>query len=136
MNRTVSEELWHRANRVLVGGVNSPVRAFNAVGGTPIFAVRGAGAHIYDADGNAYIDYIMSWGPLAVGHAHPQVVAAVQRALANGASLIWVAKQAGHDMITMQARYARWIPGRGDADRAELEKIYAANEDAAEGAKP
>ncbi len=86
MNQTRSKELFAEANRVLVGGVNSPVRAFNAVGGTPIFAVRGEGAHFYDADGNAYVDYIMSWGPLAVGHAHPQVVAAVQEALAHGAS--------------------------------------------------
>jgi len=86
MRNDRSLKLWQQANRVLVGGVNSPVRAFKGVGGTPFFAVSGLGAHITDADGNAYIDYVLSWGPLVLGHAHPQVVEAVCRAMENGAS--------------------------------------------------
>jgi len=81
-----SRVLWERANRVLVGGVNSPVRAFKAVGGHPFFAASGKGARITDADGNEYIDYVLSWGPLILGHAHPAVVEAVVRAMEKGAS--------------------------------------------------
>jgi len=81
-----SRALWDRANRVLVGGVNSPVRAFKAVGGHPFFAVSGKGARLRDADGNEYIDYVLSWGPLILGHAHPRVVEAVARALEQGSS--------------------------------------------------
>lgn len=81
-----SAGLWARANRVLVGGVNSPVRAFKAVGGDPFFVVSGKGATITDADGNEYIDYVLSWGPLVLGHAHPRVVEAVARALERGSS--------------------------------------------------
>lgn len=81
-----SRALWERANRVLVGGVNSPVRAFKAVGGHPFFAASGKGARITDADGNEYIDYVLSWGPLILGHAHPAVVEAVARAMEKGAS--------------------------------------------------
>lgn len=81
-----SRALWERANRVLVGGVNSPVRAFKAVGGHPFFAASGKGARIRDADGNEYIDYVLSWGPLILGHAHPHVVEAVTVALEKGAS--------------------------------------------------
>src|SRR5262245_36927130 len=83
---STSRALWERANRVLVGGVNSPVRAFKAVGGHPFFAVSGKGARVTDADGNEYIDYVLSWGPLILGHAHPRVVEAVARAMENGAS--------------------------------------------------
>src|SRR5690606_18323065 len=74
------------AQRVIPGGVNSPVRAFRAVGGVPLFFARGAGAHLYDLDGNSYIDYVGSWGPLILGHAHPGVVAAVQETAARGTS--------------------------------------------------
>jgi glutamate-1-semialdehyde 2,1-aminomutase len=81
-----NEILWARANRVLVGGVNSPVRAFKGVGGTPFFAVSGHGATVRDADGKEYIDYVLSWGPLVLGHAHPAVVEAVVKAAGNGAS--------------------------------------------------
>jgi len=81
-----SESLFQAAKTVLPGGVNSPVRAFKGVGGTPRFISRAQGARIYDVDGNAYIDYVGSWGPMIVGHAHPQVVQAVQAAVANGAS--------------------------------------------------
>ncbi|MBV8341054.1 MAG: glutamate-1-semialdehyde 2,1-aminomutase [Gammaproteobacteria bacterium] len=79
-----SAELYARACRVIPGGVNSPVRAFRAVGGTPLFIARGAGAEVFDADGRAYLDLVGSWGPLIAGHAHPQVIAAVSAALAHG----------------------------------------------------
>ena len=81
-----SAALFERAARVLPGGVNSPVRAFRAVGGQPVFVARAAGAKLYDADGNEYIDLVGSWGPAIVGHAHPAVVEAVQRAAADGLS--------------------------------------------------
>lgn len=86
MNRSKSQELWIEASRVLVGGVNSPVRAFKGVGGDPFFVRSGKGACITDADGNRLIDYVLSWGPLVLGHAHPEVVEAVTRALAQGSS--------------------------------------------------
>lgn len=75
-----------RAARVIPGGVNSPVRAFRAVEGTPPFIVRGEGARIWDADGNCYIDYIGSWGPLLLGHAHPEIIAAIEEAARSGTS--------------------------------------------------
>lgn len=81
-----NEELFAAAQRVIPGGVNSPVRAFRAVGGTPRFFARGSGARVWDADGKAYIDYVGSWGPLILGHAHPTVVQAVQQAAAQGLS--------------------------------------------------
>jgi len=81
-----NEELFAAAQRVIPGGVNSPVRAFRAVGGTPRFFACGSGARVWDADGKAYIDYVGSWGPLIVGHAHPTVVQAVQQAAAQGLS--------------------------------------------------
>ncbi len=81
-----SARLWKEANTVLVGGVNSPVRAFKGVGGNPFFVVSGKGSTITDVDGNELIDYVLSWGPLVLGHAHPLVVEAVTRALGKGAS--------------------------------------------------
>ncbi len=81
-----SERLFARARRLIPGGVNSPVRSFGAVGGTPPFIVSGSGARIRDADGNDYLDFVGSWGPLVLGHAHPAVVEAVQRAAADGTS--------------------------------------------------
>ncbi len=78
--------LFERAQRVIPGGVNSPVRAFRAVGGTPRFIARGEGAYIVDADGKRYIDYIGSWGPMILGHGHPAVIEAVQRAVTEGLS--------------------------------------------------
>lgn len=81
-----SIEAFEQAKRVMPGGVNSPVRAFRGVGGAPFFAARGEGAYLYDIDGNRYIDYLLSWGPLIWGHAHPTVVAAVTAAAANGTS--------------------------------------------------
>ena len=81
-----SEQLFAEARQVIPGGVNSPVRAFKAVGGQPLFIERGQGAHIFDVDGNEYIDYVGSWGPLIFGHAHPAVVAAVTEAAQRGTS--------------------------------------------------
>ncbi len=72
-----SRAAFDRARRVLPGGVNSPVRAFKAVGGVPRFIARGQGPHVWDVDGNRYVDYVLSWGPLIVGHAHPEVVRAI-----------------------------------------------------------
>jgi glutamate-1-semialdehyde 2,1-aminomutase len=83
---TRSDELFERAKRVIPGGVNSPVRAFRAVGGTPPFIVRGSGATVFDADGKAYLDYVQSWGALILGHAHPRVVEAVRSAASEGTS--------------------------------------------------
>jgi glutamate-1-semialdehyde 2,1-aminomutase len=81
-----SQGLFERAQRVIPGGVNSPVRAFGAVGGTPPFIARAAGARLWDADGHEYVDYLGSWGPMILGHAHPEIVAAVREAAALGMS--------------------------------------------------
>ncbi|MFC4160524.1 glutamate-1-semialdehyde 2,1-aminomutase [Chitinimonas lacunae] len=81
-----NQQLFERAQRHIPGGVNSPVRAFGSVGGTPRFFERGQGAYVWDADGQRYIDYVGSWGPLIVGHAHPDVLEAVQAAAARGLS--------------------------------------------------
>lgn len=86
MSHSKSIRLFKEAQRHIPGGVNSPVRAFQSVGGTPPFIARAKGAKIYDADGRAYIDYVLSWGPMILGHAHPQVVRAVTRAAKNGMS--------------------------------------------------
>lgn len=86
MNFSRSIELYNRAQQVIPGGVNSPVRAFRSVGGTPVFISRGEGACIFDEDGNQFIDYVCSWGPLILGHAHPDVVEAVCTAAKNGTS--------------------------------------------------
>jgi len=79
-----SEAWFERAKRVLPGGVSSPVRAYGAVGGTPLVIRKGAGVETVDADGNTYLDFVGSWGPLILGHAHPAVVSAVQKAVADG----------------------------------------------------
>src|SRR6266511_4069075 len=81
-----SQALFDRARKVTPGGVNSPVRAFRAVGGTPRFMASGRGPYLTDADGRRYVDLVCSWGPLILGHAHPAVVAAVQEAVARGTS--------------------------------------------------
>ncbi len=81
-----SEALFAQAQNTIPGGVNSPVRAFRSVGGTPRFFAKAKGAYGWDADGNRYVDYICSWGPAIVGHAHPEVIAAVQEAAAHGLS--------------------------------------------------
>lgn len=81
-----SHELFNRAKRLMPGGVNSPARAFGAVGGEPVFIGRGEGAYLYDVDENRYIDYVGSWGPMILGHCHPAVVAALQEAIGRGTS--------------------------------------------------
>src|ERR1700760_3774242 len=86
MTSSRSAELFARAQQVIPGGVNSPVRAFRAVGGTPRFMVSGSGPFLVDADGVGYVDLVSSWGPMILGHAHPAVVAAVQEAAARGLS--------------------------------------------------
>jgi glutamate-1-semialdehyde 2,1-aminomutase len=86
MTHTKSESLFRRAQELIPGGVNSPVRAFRSVGGDPPFIAEGQGAHIFDCDGNDYIDYVGSWGPLLLGHRHPEIVAALECALSIGTS--------------------------------------------------
>ena len=86
MNHSKSETLFGRAQSLIPGGVNSPVRAFRSVGGNPVFLARGEGSHIFDVDGNEYIDYVGSWGPLLLGHRHPEILAALQGALEIGTS--------------------------------------------------
>lgn len=81
-----NQQLFEKSQQLIPGGVNSPVRAFRSVGGTPIFFKKGQGSRLWDADGKEYIDYINSWGPMILGHAHPEVIAAVQQAAANSLS--------------------------------------------------
>lgn len=99
--------LWARALRVMPGGVSSPVRAFGAVGGSPFFSVRGEGPWLEDAEGRRYLDYVLSWGPLILGHAHPEVVEAVVRAARDGLSFgTCVAAEA-----ELAERVRAWVPG-------------------------
>jgi glutamate-1-semialdehyde 2,1-aminomutase len=86
MNTSRSQQLFAEAQTLLPGGVDSPVRAFRAVGGQPLFIERGEGAYLYDVDGNGFVDYVLSWGPLILGHAHPRVVQAIAEAAARGTS--------------------------------------------------
>jgi glutamate-1-semialdehyde 2,1-aminomutase len=86
MKNDTSHALFTRAKALIPGGVNSPVRAFKSVGGEPFFAHRAEGAYLFDVDGNRYVDYVGSWGPMIAGHAHPQVLAAVERTMRDGLS--------------------------------------------------
>ena len=86
MTRVNSERIFSRAQKLIPGGVNSPVRAFRSVGGSPPFIARGEGSHIFDVDGNEYIDYVGSWGPLLLGHRHPAILDALRGALECGTS--------------------------------------------------
>ena len=86
ISRTKSEALFAEALQYIPGGVNSPVRAFRAVGGTPFFVNRAQGAHVFDVDGHDYIDYVGTWGPAILGHAHPKIIAAVQKTAEQGTS--------------------------------------------------
>jgi len=101
-----SKTLFAEALRYIPGGVNSPVRAFRAVGGQPFFAERAAGSKIYDVDGNEYIDYVCTWGPSILGHAHPEVVQAVQEAAARGTSF-GIPNPAEVDLARM---ICEWVP--------------------------
>ena len=85
-NHSISKKLFARAMKSIPGGVNSPVRAFRAVGGNPLFIERAKGSRIFDADGNSYIDYVLSWGPMILGHAHPRIVSALKKAAEKGTS--------------------------------------------------
>src|SRR5213076_1613068 len=84
--RPASAAAFDRARQVIPGGVNSPARAFGAVGGTPLFIARAEGPFLFDLDGNRYLDFVGSWGPLILGHAHPAVVEATMAAMRNGSS--------------------------------------------------
>ena len=86
MQLSQSQNLFQKAKTIIPGGVNSPVRAFSAVGGTPPFINQGDGAYIFDEDGNRYIDFVGSWGPMILGHAHPAVIEAVQSTAKEGTS--------------------------------------------------
>ncbi len=86
MNTARSQDLFEQATHLIPGGVNSPVRAFRGVGGVPRFIERGAGPYLWDVDGNRYVDYVLSWGPLILGHAHPAVVEALEKAIRRGTS--------------------------------------------------
>src|SRR5512137_2536950 len=86
MTRSKSEQLFAEALKFIPGGVNSPVRAFRAVGGQPFFVDRAKGAHVWDVDGNEYVDYVGTWGPAILGHAHPRIIKAVQAAAEHGTS--------------------------------------------------
>src|SRR6202040_3777415 len=86
MDHSKSEALFTRAQELIPGGVNSPVRAFRSVGGTPPFIARGEGSHLFDVDGNEYIDYVCSWGPLILGHRPPMVIEALREVLEIGTS--------------------------------------------------
>jgi len=86
MKQDVSGKLFARAQQVIPGGVNSPVRACRSVGTEPVFIQRGEGSRLFDADGNAYIDYVGSWGPMILGHTHPDVIEAIRGVLGRGTS--------------------------------------------------
>jgi len=81
-----SKELFEKAQKYLVGGVNSPVRAFKSVGATPVFIKKGKGSRIWDEDDNVYIDYVLSWGPLILGHAHDQIINGIKEVANYGTS--------------------------------------------------
>jgi glutamate-1-semialdehyde 2,1-aminomutase len=86
MSQTRSEALFAEALNYIPGGVNSPVRAFRAVGGQPFFVNRASGSRVWDVDGHDYIDYVLTWGPAILGHAHPKIIAAVKAAADHGTS--------------------------------------------------
>ncbi len=86
MDTGTSDALFDRARQRIPGGVNSPVRAFTSVGRNPLFISRASGATLWDADGNKYVDYVGSWGPMILGHAHPRVIEALERAARDGTS--------------------------------------------------
>jgi glutamate-1-semialdehyde 2,1-aminomutase len=136
MKTDLSEKLFAKAQTLFPGGVNSPVRAFKGVGGTPRFIARGKGSHLVDVDGNDYVDYVLSWGPLIVGHCHPEVMRAVQDAMKEGSSfgapspreiqlaelvrerMPWIERMrfvsSGTEATTSAIRVARGFTGRDD----------------------
>ena len=86
MRNSKSKKLFAEALKYIPGGVNSPVRAFRAVGGAPFFVAKANGARVWDVDGNEFIDYVCTWGPAILGHAHPRIISAVKAAAENGTS--------------------------------------------------
>jgi glutamate-1-semialdehyde 2,1-aminomutase len=110
--RPRSGELFERASAILPGGVNSPVRAFGSVGGTPVFMASGNGPYLTDVDGNSYVDLVCSWGPMILGHAHPAVVSAVQEAASHGTSFGTV--------TAAEAELAGEIAARAPVERVRL----------------
>ena len=116
-----SAELYARAVSVMPGGVNSPVRAMGSIGRDPLFIERAEGCELIDVDGNRYIDWISSWGPLIAGHAHPEVVAAVAAAAERGTS--YGAATAGEvelaEEVKRMTAYARAVSWRASAPRGE-----------------
>lgn len=102
-----SKQWWERARRVLAGGVSSPVRAFKAVGGTPLFMNRGEGPYLYDEDENRYLDFCNSWGPLILGHAHPEVLEAISHAMRHGTSFGAPCRLE----VELAEKVAAWVPG-------------------------
>ena len=136
MKTDLSEKLFAKAQTLVPGGVNSPVRAFKGVGGTPRFIARGRGSHLVDVDGNDYVDYVLSWGPLIVGHCHAEVMREVQDAMKDGSSygapspreiqlaelvrerMPWIEKMrfvsSGTEATTSALRVARGFTGRDD----------------------
>ena len=121
-------QLFERAQRVIPGGVNSPVRAFRAVGGTPPFIARAEGAYMVDAEGRRYIDYIGSWGPMILGHGHPAVLEAVRRALAElfpggaGRPELWLYRGAWQEW---QVTDATWlVPLAQEELRLKIQAIF------------
>src|SRR5438445_13179331 len=86
ISRAKSEQLFAEALKYIAGGVNSPVRAFRAVGGQPFFVNRAKGGHVFDVDGNEYVDYVGTWGPAILGHAHPKIIDAIKRTAEHGTS--------------------------------------------------
>jgi glutamate-1-semialdehyde 2,1-aminomutase len=136
MKTELSEKLFAKAKDLFPGGVNSPVRAFKGVGGTPRFIARGKGSHLFDVDGNDLVDYVLSWGPMIVGHCHPEVMREVQDAMKDGSSfgapspreiqlgelvrerMPWVERMrfcsSGTEATTAAIRVARGFTGRDD----------------------
>ncbi len=109
MKTTKSKQLFAEAQKYIPGGVNSPVRAFRSVGGQPLFIKRAKGSHLYDVDGNSFIDYVLSWGPMILGHAPAPIIAAITRAAANGTSYgapteleVTLAKMIGQALPSME----------------------------------
>src|SRR5262249_13897928 len=112
MDRLPSVELYERARAVIPGGVNSPVRAFGAVGGTPVFMTSGAGPYLTDTAGTRYVDMVCSWGPMILGHAHPSVVGALRQAITRGTSFGTVTPR--------EVELAEEIIGRAPVEKVRL----------------
>ncbi len=115
-NEARSRELYARALDLMPGGVNSPVRAMGSIGRDPVFAASGRGAELTDVDGNVYVDWMLSWGPLIAGHAHPAVIDAVSAAAARGTSF----GASTEAEVLLAAEVAARVPSRGDGPHGQL----------------